>query len=413
MQRRLRAWTLCYLLLGIFLIGGLVGSTSLFGNRLHAQGELEVATTSPIPHPSSEGPYLIADIAEQATPAVVLITVEWPAPTRQPIPDPFSWFFSDPFGPFRPGPQQRSVSWGTGFLIDQEGHIFTNQHVVGNAGQGQTITVRLHPTSSVDLDVPATIVGADYDLDLAILKLEEIPPELEGNLPTLTLGDSDRARPGEWVIAIGNPYGYEHTVTVGVLSAKGREITVYDRERNQARPYRDLLQTDAAINQGNSGGPLFNLRGEVIGINTAVRADGQGIGFAIPINTALAVRDELITEGRVLRPQPETPDIEWTTQVLPITLGQDPDTGTRPFIGIEYMDVTQELAENLGLPEAKGIIVVRVLRDTAAQRAGLQVYDVITHFHNTEVETGEDLRRALADLQPGQRIMASVLRHVP
>ncbi len=172
--------------------------------------------------------------------------------------------------------------------------------MVGNPGEDQKITVKLN-TPKFQGEVEAELVGADYRLDLAVLKIEK--PEGLDQLPTVPLGDSDASRPGEWVIAIGNPYGerYEHTVTVGVLSAKGREIQIYDPDQRQWKTYTNLMQTDAAINPGNSGGPLINIKGEVIGINTAVNAAAQGIGFAIPINTALEVKEELITTGRIRR----------------------------------------------------------------------------------------------------------------
>src|SRR5690606_1315624 len=217
--------------------------------------------------------------AEAATPGVVMITVETTVTQRNPwTMDPWSFFGWDFFfGPQSPRERDRTqVSGGSGFIFDDEGYIFTNQHVVGNPGDGQKITVRLHPESGIDLELEAEIVGADYELDLAVLKLKDVPEEYAGKLPTLKMGDSDASRPGEWVIAIGNPYGYEQTVTVGHLSAKGREIQIYDQETGQVRRYRDLLQTDAAINSGNSGGPLINVRGEVIGINTAVSTQAQG-----------------------------------------------------------------------------------------------------------------------------------------
>ena len=358
---------------------------------------------------SMGNPYLIADIAEKTSPAIVMIDVEWPEAERMPR-DPFSWFFFPDwhFEPFAPHP---TVTRGTGFLIDQKGHIFTNQHVVGDRGQDQKITVSLHPASGFETEVKAEIIGSDYELDLAILKLVEIPDNLEGKLPTLKLGDSDASRPGEWVIAIGNPYGYEHTVTLGVLSAKGREISVYDMEKQQPRHYLDLLQTDAAINQGNSGGPLLNIEGEVIGINTAVKADGQGIGFAIPINTAIEVMDELITEGKVIRPDPVV-DFDWEPKVIPLTLGEYPQDPKHPFIGISYLDVTEEMATQLNLPEAKGIIILDVVYNSAADKAGFRVYDVITHFGDVKINDGEDLRRALGNLNPGDQVITTLLRYV-
>ena len=240
---------------------------------------------------------------------------------------------------------------------------------MGNPGNGQKITVRLHPESGIDLELEAEIVGADFELDLAVLKLKDVPEEYAGKLPALPLGDSDASRPGEWVIAIGNPYGYEQTVTVGHLSAKGREIQIYDQETGQVRRYRDLLQTDAAINSGNSGGPLINVRGEVIGINTAVSTQAQGIGFAIPINTALAVVDDLIEVGYVSRTAEAIEAIEWYPVTLNVVLGQSTSDPNLPLLGVTYNRVNEE-TERLELPEVKG---VRSRSDpSAADRAGIK-----------------------------------------
>ncbi|MGB4431022.1 MAG: trypsin-like peptidase domain-containing protein, partial [Limnochordia bacterium] len=225
-----------------------------------------------------DNPYIIADIAEVASPATVYISVTWPAQTvdtyRRPSSnwDPFGSFFDFWFNdPFFTQPQQREVtSAGSGFIIDESGIVLTNQHVVGNKGEGQTITVVVD-APGLEREYEAEIIGSDYSLDLAVLRIINENGDV---FPTLPLGDSDASRVGEWTIAIGNPYGrnFEHTVTVGVLSAKGREISVYDSETNSPKIYRNLMQTDAAINRGNSGGPLLNIKGEVIGINTAVHA---------------------------------------------------------------------------------------------------------------------------------------------
>lgn len=346
-------------------------------------------------------PYLIADVVEQVTPGVVYIEVEQPVPQRAefrtPLFDPFfDGFFDNFFDGFfwsidpRPlipqeiQPEIRPrISRGTGFIIDEEGHILTNQHVVGNPGDGQTITVKLN-INGITKEVKADLIGSDYELDLAILKIEK-PDEIE-RLPVIPLGDSDKARPGEWVIAIGNPYGeaYEQTVTVGVLSAKGREISVRDRYYGTIRTYRNLFQTDAAINPGNSGGPLVNIRGEVIGINTAVNAAAQGIGFAIPINTALEVKEQLIRNGKVDR--------------------------SHAFLGVELTSVDDALARVLRLPEAKGAVIARVLPGSPAELAGLRVYDVIEYFGETEIHTASDLVEAVRSHQPGDEVAMIVYR---
>ncbi len=359
-----------YVLIGLvsFLVGGLVVSTTVRQYPLQAQSSDDDRAVATVTQP-----YAIADIAERVTPAVVLITTEFPA-TRQnqdPFDDPFFRSFFGPWFTF-PDSQQPRVGWGTGFIIDEEGHILTNQHVVGNRGQGQKITVRIN-TGKVQKEVPAKLLGSDYALDLAVLQIDK-PREL-AELPTVKLGNSDKVRPGEWVIAIGNPSGLEHTVTVGVLSAKGREIRIPDPESRRVRTYRNLMQTDAAINPGNSGGPLLNIRGEVIGINTAVRTDAQGIGFAIPINVALKVKDELIRRGRVV--------VGW--------------------IGIQTYPVDERVQEALGLREARGRVITDVFRGSPAEKAGLRVYDVILRIDNTDLKDDDDFQKALAGLKPGDK----------
>ncbi|HEX6971975.1 MAG TPA: trypsin-like peptidase domain-containing protein [Limnochordia bacterium] len=368
-----------------FLIGGMVLSVTTGRDPLAAQsgGGSGSATTAALI--SSLGdPYAIADIAERATPAVVFITVTYPRQARDQLPfdDPFfRQFFGPWFGPFTPPQGGQAVARGTGFIIDQDGHILTNQHVVGNRGDGQEIKVKL-TTPGFSGEVPATLLGSDYRLDLAVLRIEK--PRGVNRLPVLPLGNSDESRPGEWVIAIGNPYGeqFEHTVTVGVLSATGREITIYDEESRRPRVYTNLMQTDAAINPGNSGGPLLNIRGQVIGINTAVNTAGQGIGFAIPINVALRVKEDLIEHGSV----------------------------QRAWVGIQYGALTEQTARALGLSDTRGVVIVQVLNDSPAAKAGLEVYDVITRVGETPIQTMGDLPKALAEAKPGDQVLFVVVR---
>lgn len=333
----------------------------------------------------SESPYIIADIAEETSPAIVYIHVEWPEQMEQPQ-DPFqdffdNWFFS-PF-PSPRGPARPRQSQGTGFIIDESGTILTNQHVVGNRGDGQTITVTIN-CSEYGGDYEAELVGSDATLDLAVLQIDREAP-----CPTVILGDSDATRPGEWVIAIGNPYGrqFDNTVTVGVLSAKGREINIRSPETGTVQVYRNLMQTDAAINRGNSGGPLLNIRGEVIGINTAVHAQAQGIGFAIPINVAKEVLDELIETGGVEHDLPE-----------------------RAWLGIWYNRVTQEVAEFLDLPDTRGVIIADVLDGSPAHEAGLQAFDVIRRIDKTDILEEQDLADFIREKSPGDEIMLTIMR---
>jgi len=329
-------------------------------------------------------PYHIADVAEEASPSIVYIEVEWPRAEAMPPRDPFwdmwdDWFFSP-----RPRMPRQQRSSGTGFFIDETGIILTNQHVVGNLGDEQTITVIVN-SPDIAGEFEAELLGADAKLDLAVLMLTD---DSLGPFPVVPLGNSDEARPGEWVIAIGNPYGkqFEHTVTVGVLSAKGREIQVPTRE-GQIRVYENLMQTDAAINQGNSGGPLLNIQGEVIGINTAVHAQAQGIGFAIPINVARDVLDELIETGRVEHVYP-----------------------ARAWLGVWYLDVTDDIAARLDLPDTKGIIISDVIQGSPAEEAGLRSMDVVRRVEDKDIHSIEDFASAIAEQEPGDAILLNVIR---
>lgn len=389
MSRTRRTFPYAMIAATSFLIGGLVLSADMRSHPLAAQSGGEAAGAARAPLSVLGDPYAIAEIAEQATPGVVFVTVTYPAPAvdnndaRSPFNDPvFRQFFGPWFGPFPPpGGGGEMVARGTAFIIDQEGHVLTNQHVVGNKGDGQKISVKI-TTAGVTKEVPAKLLGSDYRLDLAVLQVEK-PRELN-KLPVLPLGDSDKSRPGEWVVAIGNPYGeqFEHTVTVGVLSAKGRQIAIYDQDTSQPRIYTNLMQTDAAINPGNSGGPLLNIKGEVIGINTAVDTQGQGIGFAIPINVALKVKDDLINRGVV----------------------------TRAYVGIQYGAVTNQVAQALGLDEGKGVVISQVLRNSPAEKAGLRVYDVLVRLNDTPIDGMDDLPKALEGLKPGDKALFVVIR---
>ncbi|NLK08672.1 MAG: trypsin-like serine protease [Firmicutes bacterium] len=335
-------------------------------------------------------PYLIADIAEDTGPAVVFISVEWPPIKRPESPfarDPFFRQFFEEFFPF-PMPPGDSVprSVGTGFIIDEKGYVLTNQHVVGDRGEDQKIKVRI-TTEDYSGEVDATLLGADYKLDLAVLQIDK--PEELNHLPVAKLGDSERSRPGEWVVAIGNPYGkeLEHTVTVGVLSAKGRQITIPDTEKQQYRVYENLMQTDAAINPGNSGGPLINIEGEVIGINTAVNAAAQGIGFAIPINTAKDVVEQLIENGEIIR-----------------------EESILPWVGVYFSEITPEVARYFRLRDTKGVVVVEIIPGSPAEKAGLTTYDIVRKVGDKDIENTDDFSQAIQEAEPGDTLMFVVTR---
>jgi len=334
----------------------------------------------------ADNPYLIADIVEQASPATVFISVEWPLPEqaqRRTVPqDPFSFFFDYWFtDPFQSQPRVAPSSAGSGFIIDESGIILTNQHVVGSRGEDQTIKVFVD-APGLEREYEAEIIGFDVTLDLAVLQITNA--EKGEIFPTVPLGDSDASRIGEWLIAIGNPYGrdFEHTVTVGVLSAKGREISIYDSDTSTQRVYRNLMQTDAAINRGNSGGPLLNLKGEVIGINTAVHAQAQGIGFAIPINVAKEVLEDLINIGSV----------------------------QRTWLGISMRNLTESLAAQLRLPDTKGILVVDVFDDSPAQKAGIQPWDLIRRIDDRDIYDVEELKEEITKRDPGDELLLTIYR---
>lgn len=275
--------------------------------------------------------------------------------------DPFFWQF---FGGQMQQQEYEQSGLGTGFIITEDGYIVTNQHVIENATE---INVTINEE---DTPYKATVVGEDRDLDLAVIKIESTEP-----FTPLKLGDSDAIRVGEWVTAIGNPYGLDRTVTVGVISATGRPLTIEDRN------YRDLIQTDAAINPGNSGGPLLNLEGEVVGINTAVNSQAQGIGFAISINTAKEVLDSLISTGKVLH----------------------------PYIGIGMQNVDARAAALLGTEEA-GVVIAEVLEDTPAEKAGLQQYDVITAINDTKISDIDSLQDCVESHKVGEEITLHIIR---
>jgi S1-C subfamily serine protease len=254
---------------------------------------------------------------------------------------------------------------GSGFIISKDGYILTNEHVVDGA---TNIEVQL---SGSDKPVPAKLVGSDFELDLAVLKISG-----QNDLPTLQLGDSDSVRVGEWAIAIGNPQGLEHTVTVGVISAKGRPVTVQDRQ------YKNLLQTDASINPGNSGGPLLNMSGQVIGINTAINASAQGIGFAIPTSTIQSVLETLISQGKV----------------------------TRPWMGVYIQSLNKETADYLKLDMTEGALVTSVVNGGPAQTAGIAQGDVITEIDHQKVASAGDLTDIIGKMKPSQKTVAVVYR---
>jgi serine protease Do len=279
--------------------------------------------------------------------------------------DPFNDFWKRFFGGPMPRGPQRQRSLGSGFIIDGDGSILTNNHVVENA---RKIVVRL----SDEQEYEAKVVGRDPKTDIAVIKINA-----KIGLVAATLGDSDQLEVGEWVMAIGNPFGLDSTVTSGIVSAKGRHIG--------QGPYDNFIQTDASINPGNSGGPLINLRGEVIGINTAIfsRSGGNiGIGFAIPINLVKELLPQLRGKGKV----------------------------TRGYLGVLIQKVTPEIAESLGMDKANGALVANVSKDGPAEKAGVKVGDVIIEFDGKEVKDSGDLPIIVARTPVDRRVRMKVLR---
>jgi serine protease Do len=272
--------------------------------------------------------------------------------------DPFDFFYH--FGPRR--------SLGSGFVLDASGYIITNHHVVDEATE---IVVRL----SDEKEYKAEIVGGDAKTDIAVIKISDAP-----GLVPVPLGDSDELKVGEWVVAVGSPFGLDHTVTAGIVSAKGRKINRPDQS-----PYDDFIQTDAAINPGNSGGPLVNLKGQVVGINTAIysRSGGNiGIGFAIPINLARQIVPQLQETGYV----------------------------TRGWLGVLIQPVDEDIAKSLDLPEAQGALVAKVFPDSPAATAGVEVGDVIVEFDGQHIRKSNDLPSIVASTPVGKAVRVTLVR---
>jgi serine protease Do len=315
-------------------------------------------------------PVNFTQLAEQAKPGVVNIRTVKTVNGSGPV---FRHFFGqDPHGqqdPFRDffgfGPQRefKQRSLGSGFLIDKAGFIVTNNHVVEDADQ---IKVRLYDETEFD----ATVVGRDPKTDIALIKIDAGSADLK----PLKMGNSDNLPVGSWVVAIGSPFGLEQTVTAGIVSAKGRIIG--------SGPYDDFIQTDASINPGNSGGPLLNLNGEVVGINTAIVASGQGIGFAIPVNMADNIIAQLKDTGEV----------------------------SRGWLGVGIQNLTPELAEYYGIEAREGVLVTQIYAGDPADQAGIKEGDIIIAVDDKPIASSRELSRTVAEADVGSKINITLLR---
>lgn len=327
------------------------------------------------------GSNIFVEIAKKQNPAVVNISTKTKRRARLPrsprdprVPrgkDPFQDFYDKFFGDRKKKPR---AGMGSGFIIDKEGHILTNNHVIDGADE---IVVLIQDGNNGEKEYDAKLIGTDSKTDIAMVKL--IPKEGDRtSFPTLSLGNSDNLEVGEWVVAIGNPFGLSHTVTVGVVSAKERNIG--------SGPYDEFIQTDASINPGNSGGPLMNIKGDVIGINTAIISGNTGgnvgIGFAIPINVAKGILNDLKEKGTV----------------------------TRGWLGVMIQKVTPDLAESFNLDRAEGALVGDVIPNSPAEKAGIKQGDVIIRFDGHEVKTMEALPKIVGNTTPGKAVKVEVVR---
>jgi serine protease Do len=359
------------IIIALLMVGALVG----FGYGVSTAVKSSTTTNSTVVT-NSDIPMIPAnfsELAEKVRPGVVNIQV---AKKIKNINFGFRHFsgapfgeknpFGDFFGPFSEenpprGFEQRGV--GSGFVMSREGYVLTNNHVVEDADQ---IKVKL--TNGKEYD--GKIIGRDPKTDLALIKIKA-----SSDLQPLNLGNSDDLKVGSWVVAVGSPFGLEQTVTAGIVSAKGRVIG--------SGPYDNFIQTDASINPGNSGGPLINMKGEVVGINTAIIASGQGIGFAIPINMAKEVAPQLQEKGHV----------------------------TRGWLGVSIQEVTPALAKSFDLKEKKGALVAQVVSGSPAEKAGIEQGDVIVEFDGKEVTDSKDLPRIVASTPIGKAVTIKLLRN--
>ena len=339
-----------------------VALSALVGFFLGNLSPFSIRSSSPFepPRVSSVDQVSFADVAQRVNASVVSVVSTKIVDLNQVHEDMEFWY---PLRPEDESGKRKSLGYGSGFILESRGLVVTNQHVIDDSRQ---IVVRLSDGS----EYPADLIGADSETDLALMKIRP-----KRRLEAARLGNSDELRVGDWVMAVGNPYNYEHSVTVGVVSAKDRKI--------DENPFERYIQTDAAINFGNSGGPLFNARGEVVAITTAISTKGRNIGFAIPMNFAKEIVGQLAGHGRVVR----------------------------GFLGLTPDQITEDHAKVLQLASTKGVLVAEVSLRSAAQQAGIQRYDVITEIAGQPVLDKDDFRRKVAQATPGNEVILKGIRN--
>lgn len=362
MRARSKGWLLA---LGAVAIAGFAAGVVFTG------GSNLSSTSQAQPAPAAAAPSVrafpdFASLAEQVMPAVLAVTTEDVVSPRDlgrihPNMDPFEFFF----GPRRL-PRQKAIGAGSAFFISADGLALTNNHVVANA---EKIFVFTDDRTRYE----AKVVGRDPATDLALIKVQG-----KGPFAFLPLGDSDTLRVGEWVMAVGNPLGIGQTVTVGVVSGKGRTLNL----SRTTMSFENFIQTDAAINRGNSGGPLINLKGEVVGINTAMNAGAENMGFAVPVNTAKAILPQLKEKGKVVR----------------------------GYLGVNITDVTAEAQEAFGLPSREGALVHEVVDGSPADKAGLKHGDVIVGVNGKAIKSQRELIDTVASMPPGTKVQLEIIR---
>ncbi len=369
----------------VIIILFILGYLGVRAQKINIGKPNSVSTPPPPPAAVLNLQDAFVSVAEHVKPAVVNISI-YKDITLQQSPY-YEFFFGSPFDEFfeeyfnsprnrRSVPQQKKYQrkrmyegMGSGVIIDEEGYILTNEHVVHDADE-----IKVTLPEEENKPYTGKVIGKDERTDLAVVKINK-----RTKIPVAKLGDSSKIRVGDWVIAIGSPFGLEQTVTVGIISAKRQSLSIENKE------YKDLLQTDAAINQGNSGGPLINIHGEIIGINTAIYAPTgvfAGIGFAIPIDRAKEILDDLIKRGKVIR----------------------------GWLGVEIKEVDEAIKKQFDLPETAGVLLNNVLPDSPAEKYGLKRGDIIIKFDNKKISTPAELQQVVSTSNPKQKVVVEIWR---